>query len=260
MNKIQLFEELIEQANEIEYRNGKKDAVLKRADMLIRKFFGDKSPYIDKLDKISFSPFMFSSSTPPQVFENSYNSGKKTLINLLQVILEDLTLDEAIEPAKLSGKKSERKVTKNIFVVHGHNNEMKESVARCLEKLDLNPIILHEQPSKGRTIIEKFSDYSDVSYAVVILSADDAGYSIKEGEEKIKPRARQNVIFELGYFIGKLGRDHVMALYEQVDELEIPSDYNGVLYVPFDAKGSWKFEIVKELNAVGISVDANKII
>ena len=261
MDKIKLFDELISQANEIAYRNSKKDAVMKRADMLIRKFFGEKSAYVEKLGNISFSPSMFFSTTPQHVFEKHFNSGKKSLINLLEVILEDIQLDAAIEPAKETKKQTSGNATsKNIFVVHGHNNEMKESVGRVLDKLELVPIILHEQPNKGRTIIEKFSDYSDVAYAIVILSADDAAYNLKDDDKILKPRARQNVIFELGYFIGKLGRERVMALFEPVDELEIPSDYNGVLYVPFDANGSWKFELVKELNAAGIKVDANKII
>ncbi|HPZ61793.1 MAG TPA: nucleotide-binding protein [Bacteroidales bacterium] len=149
---------------------------------------------------------------------------------------------------------------KDIFIVHGHNEEMKQSVARCIEKLKLNPIILHEQSSKGKTIIEKFFDYSNVIYAIILLSADDIAYPKDENSNNFKYRARQNVIFELGYFMGKLGRERVLSLYEEIDNFEIPSDYNGVLFIPYDKKGNWKLELVKELKAVGISIDANNII
>jgi predicted nucleotide-binding protein len=137
---------------------------------------------------------------------------------------------------------------------------MKLSVARTIEKLGLNPIILHEQPSKGKTIIEKFTDNSDVTFAIVLLSADDIAYNKNEKPEAAKFRARQNVIFELGYFIGKLGRDRVLALHEQQSDFEIPSDYSGVLFVPFDRAGKWQFDLVKELKALMINVDANNIL
>lgn len=141
-----------------------------------------------------------------------------------------------------------------IFVVHGHDRAMKESVARFLEKLGLEPIILHEQPNSGRTIIEKFADYSDVGFAVVLLTGDDEGRP-KNSSSAPALRARQNVIFELGYFIGKLSRSHVCVLFEH--GVEILSDYQGVLYTPLDEGGRWKFDLVRELRAAGFNVDAN---
>jgi predicted nucleotide-binding protein len=151
---------------------------------------------------------------------------------------------------------SKKKPTSQVFIVHGHNPGPKEAVARFIEKLGLEPIILHEKPDAGRTIIEKFSYYSDVKFAVVILTADDEGKSL-EGPDTARPRARQNVIFEFGYFIGKLGRDNVCALYER--GVEIPSDYSGVLFVPFDSSDQWRIKLVRELQEAGFKVDANKI-
>lgn len=260
MNNIDLIDELINQAQGIEYRNGQLDIVLKRANMLIRKIFGDKSHYLSSIKGIHFSPMMWSAGTSDSVFINSYNRGKQELLNLLNVIKEDISLDLKlnIEP-KLNDNKSSIS-NSNVFIVHGHNEQMKQSVARTIEKLGLVPLILHEQASKGRTIIEKFTDNSEVLYSIVLLSADDIAYLRSDSPKNSKFRARQNVIFELGYFIGKLGRERVLALHQIIDNFEIPSDYSGVLFVPYDDSGKWKFELVKELKAIGVNVDANKII
>ena len=137
---------------------------------------------------------------------------------------------------------------------------MKQAVARILEKIGLEPIILHEKPNTGRTIIEKFTDYSNVGFAVVLLTPDDKGYAISAGIESAKHRARQNVIMELGYFLGKLGRESVMVIHTEEENFEIPSDYSGVLFVPFDSKGRWQFDLIKELRACGYDVDANKLL
>lgn len=146
--------------------------------------------------------------------------------------------------------------SRNIFLVHGHNDGVRESVARFLEKLDLHPIILHEQPNKGRTIIEKFEANADVGFAVVLLTPDDVGGLASDG--KLAPRARQNVILELGYFIGKLGRARVCVLHAK--ELEVPSDIHGVLYVPYDdGGGGWRLKLGYEIKAAGIEIDMNKV-
>lgn len=148
-------------------------------------------------------------------------------------------------------------VGREVFIVHGHDQGTKEQVTRFIERLELEPIILHEKPSKGRTIIEKFEDYSDVAYAVILLTADDVG-KLKSHKGKGGTRARQNVVFELGFFIGKLDRKRVCALYEE--GVELPSDFKGVLYIPLDDKGAWKFSLAKELKAVGLKVDLNAIV
>lgn len=146
---------------------------------------------------------------------------------------------------------------KKVFIVHGQDNEAKLSVARFLEKLDLKPVILHEQTNTGKTIIEKFEHHSsDVSYAVVLLTPDDVG-NIKTKQDELQPRARQNVIFELGYFFAKLGRERVCALHKE--GIELPSDFQGVLYVPMDSNDAWKFNLAKELKQAGLDVDMNKI-
>jgi predicted nucleotide-binding protein len=143
-----------------------------------------------------------------------------------------------------------------IFVVHGHDKAILQETARFLERLGQDIIILREQPNQGRTIIEKFEEYANVGFAVVLLTPDDRGGLAAEPYERQKERARQNVILELGYFLGRLGRNRVCALYRS--GVEIPSDYSGVLYVEFDENGGWRLQLAKELKAAGLSVDMNK--
>lgn len=148
-------------------------------------------------------------------------------------------------------------LTKKVFVVHGHDNEAKETVARFLERIRLMPVILHEQPNSGRTIIEKFEVFSDVGFAVVLLTPDDVGASVSDASN-LKRRARQNVILELGYFMGKLTRFRVCALYKS--GVEIPSDYQGVLYVEMDAAGAWKRKLAQELVEANLSIDLDGLL
>lgn len=143
-----------------------------------------------------------------------------------------------------------------IFIVHGHDHGALQPVARFLEKNDFEAIILHEQANNGRTIIEKIEKNSDVGFAVVLLTPDDIGRGLSDLEDK--PRARQNVILELGYFIGRLGRERVCAL--KTTELEIPSDFGGVVYTEMDRHEAWKFSLAKELKAAGYFIDMNKMI
>ena len=148
-------------------------------------------------------------------------------------------------------------LSKKVFVVHGRNETYREAVARLLEKLELQPIILHELANKGRTIIEKFLDHSDVSFAVVLLTADDRGGLASDPPDSYLPRARQNVLLELGFFLGKLGRDRVCALYQ--GNVEIPSDYQGVLFIKLDEDNSWMLRLAKEIKSSGIPVDLNRL-
>lgn len=151
----------------------------------------------------------------------------------------------------------ERLVTmgKNVFVVHGHDVEMKVEVAGLLKYLGLNPIILSEQPNGGRTIIEKFEKHSqEVGYAVVLMSdKDDLGRAVEE--RVLRPRARQNVILELGYFIGRLGRSRVCVLKKET--VEDPSDILGIVYTPYvSGSKDWQSAVIRELKAAGYVVES----
>lgn len=145
-------------------------------------------------------------------------------------------------------------LSRKVFVVHGQDTGAREAVARFLERTGFEPIVLHEQPNQGRTIIEKFEEHSAVSFAVVLLTPDDMG-GIAGGE--MQPRARQNVILELGYFIGRLGRNKVCAL--KSGELELPSDIFGVVWTSLDPAGGWRVSLARELQAAGFQIDWNKV-
>lgn len=138
-----------------------------------------------------------------------------------------------------------REMTNKCFLIHGHNEALKLEVARLVEKeLGIEVKILHEQLNKGRTVIEKFEANSIVDFAIALWTYDDEG--MKKGEENLKHRARQNVILETGYFFGQLGRSKVIVLNEP--EIEIPSDYSGMVYIPLD--GNWKYDLISEIKGI----------
>jgi predicted nucleotide-binding protein len=150
---------------------------------------------------------------------------------------------------------SARPHTNKAFVVHGHDDAARETIARYLEKLGITAVILHEQATEGRTLVEKLEYYADVDFAVVLLTPDDVG-AVASSADKLNPRARQNVVLELGFFVGKLGRKNVCALHK--GSLELPSDYLGVGYVPLDAGGGWRLQLAKELRTAGFAIDMNE--
>lgn len=182
-------------------------------------------------------------------------------INTLQSLRERLEYVEApgdaAEPAPASATEPGEE---QIFIVHGHAEDTKEAVGRLLEKTgDHAVVVLHEQPNEGRTLIEKFEDHARASdLAVVLLTADDVGgpAPADSGQPTLLPRGRQNVVFELGFFVGRLGRSRVVVL---IDEgVEQPSDFRGVVYISLD-DDSWRYKLLQELRGAGLSFDLNKL-
>ncbi|CAN7311730.1 nucleotide-binding protein [Bradyrhizobium sp. LjRoot220] len=152
-----------------------------------------------------------------------------------------LTLMEAVPET------TRQEPSRDIFIVHGHDVQFKNQVSDVLRRAGLNPVVLHEQPNGGRTIIEKFEKHGAAAgFAVVLLTPDDVGGPTPE---QLQPRARQNVIGEMFWFAGKLGRSHVCALRK--GEVEVPSDFAGVVYTAVDDRGAWKTDLLKELQAAG---------
>ena len=199
-----------------------------------------------------------------------YKDNIQRLVNHMQGDIERVDLMECIvEEDSTSTEVSKSVIDKNkVFVVYGHNDALRIEVSRTIEQLGLKPIVLQEQEDFGNTIIEKFEAHaSDIGFAVVLLTADDLGVSCKDlaREEKemgfkaeYKTRARQNVVFEMGYFIGKLDRAHVFELLE--DGVENPGDLDGVLYTSVDSQGMWKFKLAKRLKSLGYEVTMDNIL
>ena len=160
-----------------------------------------------------------------------------------------LAVDDA---AFRTGELEPQILSDDIFVVHGHDEAAKEQVARVIQRAGFNPVILHEQPNGGNTIIEKFEKHgSAAGFAVIIATPDDVGgLAVRPPDQpELSPRARQNVIGEMFWFAGRLGRDKVCALVK--GSIEMPTDFAGVVYTPMDDHGGWKAKLLQELTAAG---------
>ena len=224
-------------------------------ELLLRLF--DNSTMADEYDRfygggISMDP------TLPQMIDD-FREDMDDSINRLEAIRDrlDLIPESSASPLPATSPAASTQIGTDVFIVHGHDTAAKETVARFIEKLGLMAIILHEQTSAGRTIIEKFEAYANVDFAIVLLTPDDIGAPRDKATDG-KPRARQNVIFELGYFIGRHGRQRVCAIYKE--GVELPSDFKDVLYVLMDSGGAWKLTSVQEMKYAGLPVDMNKAV
>lgn len=227
----------------------------------LSKTFGDKTSeyyrYLEASDLL-WSPAIFIGGyeTPLSDYRDAMTNRVKNARILLKEAIRSLEEDLAdglpVTPAKAG--LSAPALSKRVFVVHGHDEAAKEKVARFLTKIGFDPIILHEQANAGQTVIEKFEKHGDVGFAVVLLTPDDVGGA--KGKD-MQPRARQNVILELGYFMGRLGRSHVCAL--KAGDLEVPSDFAGVVYEAMDPAGAWQAALGRELQEAGHEIDWNKV-
>lgn len=223
----------------------------------ISNTFGPESSHLTDFEHVQFFSYVIGASDSED--QKSYAQGCQLAKAMLESMIEEINeyWEDEGEPLRSSeSRKSERITTKDVFVVHGRDDAAREKVSRFRERLELKPVVLHEQPNEGRTIIEKFEDYAHVGFAVVLLTPDDEG-RLRDDEGDFKPRARQNVILELGYFMAALGRERVCALVKE--EVERPSDYDGVLYVPLDDSGGWEMRLIQELKSAGYDIDANRV-
>lgn len=146
--------------------------------------------------------------------------------------------------------------TSQVFIVHGHDNLARLEVANFIKSLGLKDIVLNEQASSGKTIIEKIEEYSDVGFAIVLYTPCDVGASRRQ-KNQLRSRARQNVVFEHGYLMAKIGRANVCPLVK--GDLETPTDISGIVYTPMDEGGAWKSKVAREMRACGYKVDLNEI-
>lgn len=223
-----------------------------KSEILISKIFKDET-YLKNFKNINYSLFCFTTDTTDYEFEMAYNDGLDKAKALLNTYIETVELLDSIEDN--CGHNIACNSNK-VFIVHGRDNETKLEVARFLEKLKLEPIILHEQASGGKTVIEKIEDYTNVRFAIVLYTPCDIGGLSGSNNNELKQRARQNVIFEHGYLIGKIGRKNVSALVK--GDIELPNDISGIVYINM-GDGNWKIDIAKELRSAGYDIDFNLI-
>lgn len=222
--------------------------------------FGTHSPHVAEFRAISFTPHAFSRDASTQEMRRvlMLMSGIDNACAILQSMIteiEEYWPEEGRGEGPSAEMTPEGKSGTDVFLVHGHDDGLRGSVARCISKLGLNPIILHEQASKGRTIIGKLEEESSpVGFAIILLTPDDIG-SPKAAPDDAKPRARQNVIFEMGYFMGKLGVSRVCAMYKE--GVELPSDFHGIVYI--EVEGDWMLKLARELKSAGFDVDLNRL-
>ncbi|RKG30420.1 TIR domain-containing protein [Acinetobacter tianfuensis] len=209
-----------------------------------------------KLVKKPIIPMIFSAYDYSALNDFDENT-REPLCAFIDSLIRDIENDEFewIEEKVVKPKNIENKsLLKKAFIVHGHDNATKERTARYLEKLGFEAVILHEQASGGKTIIEKLEHYTDVGFCIVLYTPDDEG-SVKDKKD-YKPRARQNVVFEHGLLIGKLGRNRVFPLVTD-HSVELPGDINGMVYL---SDSSWELQLAKEIRGIGFEVDMNKVI
>lgn len=221
-----------------------------KAERFLLKKYGEKSYEVKNFKSFPFSLMCYTFDTS----ENDFIKACKDDLCSVKAIFEQYLVDMQEENESLVETEcvSITKDYSKVFIVHGHDGELKEAVARVIERQGIKSIILSEQVNRGATIIEKIEVNSDVNGAICLFTSDDFGRGKNESIDN--PRARQNVVFEAGYFVGKLGRENVILISD--GNIELPSDLQGVVY---SNKNEWKFQVLKELKAIGYYIDYNKI-
>lgn len=229
-----------------------------RADRFLAKHYGQESEERIRFSRVDFGEYHGQNDILACVRCKSGLQEAKAIFKVYLDELEQEDVGRAAERIKAVGGEVvkinnwvEKKYDK-VFIVHGHDNALKQEVARIIEKQGLEAVILSEQANGGKTIIEKIEENADVGAAICLFTKDDYGRAKDASEDKL--RARQNVVFEAGYFMGKLGRGNVIIVADK--DLELPSDMQGVVYT--DA-GNWKTEVLQGLDKIGYTIDFNKL-
>lgn len=221
-----------------------------RAERFLRTHYGENSKEVVDFGNTHFSLMIYTFNETESDYIEACKSGLVKSKAVFEVYLEELKENDVTPDNEATQDNSISK--SKVFVVHGHDEALKQEVARIVEKQGLEAIILSEQANRGKTIIEKFEEHSDVGAAICLFTGDDHGKAKDETSENL--RARQNVVFEAGYFMGKLGRENVVLIANP--DIEIPSDLKGVVYTN---EKSWQIDVLKELKAIGYAIDLNKL-
>jgi predicted nucleotide-binding protein len=225
-------------------------------ELYIRRQFGDRSRYLGKWQNIQWTPLRIGAEPSQQERIHTLSDAREEALALIDVMIADARESKSnASMPDASVKPNNRKV----FVVHGHDTSMRNAVTAFLHQLELEPIVLEDKAYAGRTTIEKFEQHSDVSFAVALFSPDDEGRAVRDRPASLKLRPRMNVILELGFFFGKLGRGRAFALVAQHPPIESPSNLAGVGTIPFDDQGTWKQLLFRELLVAGFDLNPRRL-
>jgi predicted nucleotide-binding protein len=231
------------------------DEWLNKTEVVVRSVFGDASPIHRRLDSVRYSPSIWVEGTD---FAPYRRAGVLEAVSVLEAAKFEIEIgtDAATSAAT---ENTSPETTTRVFIVHGHDNARKFELASWLQNITgEQPVILHQQPNGGQVLIEKLEEHGGgAGFAVVLLTGDDVGRAKDFDPSDDQARARQNVVFEMGFFFGLIGRSRVAVLYEP--EVELPGDINGLVYTELDAAGGWKPKLASELDRAGIRVDWAKL-
>lgn len=242
------LEKFVQEAKEF----AKKDITASNPDFvawnnsLIRfmeKNYGNNSTTTKNFKNRSYSLSVWFPGTPTGDFINAYKKDMQVTSKELEILLEEENENSNYKLIELG--KNKNTSSKKVFIVHGRDDSKKYELSGFLYEQGLKPIILHEQVNNGQTIIEKIEKNSDVGCAIILLTPDDEG-KLRDSDLPLKTRARQNVIFEAGYFMGKLGRNRTILL-SGVEETM--SDIDGIVYLNIN---NYKSDLLKELKELNL--------
>ena len=224
--KKEILDDLLEEASTMEYQSKKEDIQIftQKLQTVLPYLFKNHSEKLSAFYKIKFRPSMYALGVDnTELFTQTFSEGKKATINFISGLIHAVDFEQSLVPQETSTPQipSESPTeNKKVFIVHGHDDNLKSEVALFIERQGLESVILHQQASGGKTIIEKLEERSDVGFAIILYTPCDVGRVASA--KRNNPRARQNVVFEHGFFIGKIGRDKVVALVK--GGTEIPND------------------------------------
>ncbi len=231
------------------------DAIQRQTRTFIRRTFGESHNYYKEFDDIGFPSEYFYGE---EEFKRDWTLNSQRVFNLLEAMSKEI---EVFGLSKVTDDaRADHPILKRVFISHGHDAEMREDTQAFIKQVGLEPVTLEDSPSEGRTVIEKLEHYSNVPFAVILFSPDDLAYSGRELPSEAKPRARQNVVLELGYFLAKIGRSNVLVLQRMSEGFEKPSVIDGVMYVSYDESGKWKSSLAVELQARGHDIDVSQLL
>ncbi len=262
INKIFLDIKLL---NNIKYSrigtNSELKKFIEKCKRFLKKNYKEDKEKLEEFDKISFKDSVFKGMNDLQITRDTiaYKVGLVEVKTLFEIIVEEIEDGSFLFPIELikehenmiTSDIEKKKVKSKVFIVHGHDDGLVNEISIHLMKLELDPVVLHEQANKGMTIIEKLEEHTNVVYGIILYTPCDEGKA--KGELNYKNRARQNVVFEHGFLSAKLGRKKVSVIVK--GDVETPGDMNGLVYIQ---ENGWKEALNKELKSQ-VEIDINKL-